>query len=358
MGLNLIDSESLDLLEPFLLFGLSWIGFLFGLQFEIRLLKRLPRFYFSITAVQSTITFLSVAIPAYFLLEHFISLPKSILLLASITLGSVASCTAQSALAIVSLNYKFQNRGLLEMLRYISSVDGLFSLMFFAIALSIIPSEDVDSFSMLASMKLLFASVSMGIVPAIILISLSRTRFSQQEFLVFMIGTIMLCGGLASQINHSPLLSGLICGMVTANFCRHRVRALSTVIHAEKSIYIILLILLGAGWQLSIDFSLLLAGAYFLVRILGKLVSTFIATRVFAPSYHVPKLTGLGLLSEGGLAIAIILNFRLLYPAIADSLVTIIIISVVLNELISPRLILKIMEKTEPIEGQPVELKE
>ncbi|MBF0279134.1 MAG: cation:proton antiporter [SAR324 cluster bacterium] len=350
MGLNVIDSESLDLLQPFLLFGLSWIGFLFGLQFEFRLIKNLPRFYFSITAVKSVLTFLTVAIPLYYLLDHFISLPKSILLLASITLGSIASCTAQSALAIVSQNTKIKNRGMLELLRYISSVDGLFSLMFFTFALSIIPSEDAEAFSFLASAKLLLASVSMGIVPAIILISLSKTRFSQQEFLVFIIGIVMLCGGLAHQIHHSPLLSGLICGMVTANFCRYRVRALSTVIHSEKSIYIILLIFVGAGWQISIDYSLVLATVYFILRIFGKLFSTFAATQIFPAAYHVPKLIGMGLLSEGGLAIAIVLNFRLLYPAIADSLSTIIIISVILNELISPWLILKLLDQPEPAE--------
>ena len=47
-GLNVLDPETLTKLEPFLLFGLCWIGFLFGLQFEAFQLKKLPRFYFSI----------------------------------------------------------------------------------------------------------------------------------------------------------------------------------------------------------------------------------------------------------------------------------------------------------------------
>jgi len=42
-GLNLLDAETLKKLEPFLLFGLSWIGFLFGLQFEAKRLMTLPR---------------------------------------------------------------------------------------------------------------------------------------------------------------------------------------------------------------------------------------------------------------------------------------------------------------------------
>jgi hypothetical protein len=41
MGLNLIDAKSLNNFEPFLIFALSWIGFLFGLQFKFSTIKNL-----------------------------------------------------------------------------------------------------------------------------------------------------------------------------------------------------------------------------------------------------------------------------------------------------------------------------
>ena len=131
MGLNILDTGTLSKLEPFLVFGLAYVGFLFGLQFEIRQLKRLPLFYFSITAIQSFITFIVVTIPIYWVLKKTAILPESVLLMAAITLGSTASCTAQSSLAIVSRNYKIKNRGLQNLMLYISSVDGLFALIFF-----------------------------------------------------------------------------------------------------------------------------------------------------------------------------------------------------------------------------------
>ena len=37
MGLNILDGLTLNKLQPFLVFGLSWIGFLYGVQFEFRL---------------------------------------------------------------------------------------------------------------------------------------------------------------------------------------------------------------------------------------------------------------------------------------------------------------------------------
>ncbi len=341
MGLNLLDSETLLELDSILLFGLAWIGFLYGLQFEIRLLRNLPRYYFSITTIQSVITFLITGSTLYLLMSLLMDLPGNVIISSAITLGATASCTAQSAIAIVNQNYRIENRGLLELMRYISSVDGLFALFFFALALSIFPFGTAGTGGeLINSLKWLAVSVLIGMIPGIVLIILSRIRFVQQEYLLYLIGTILFCGGMAQQLYYSPLLSGLICGFVTANFCRHRLRALQIVVQAEKSIYILLLLIIGALWQFKADISLGIGVAYFLIRIMGKLTGGFVGTRVFKPLYRVPPQIGLGLISEGGLVIAIILNFRFIYPSIADSLTTVVIISVFISEFVSPRLIL------------------
>jgi len=340
-GLNLLDSETLKKLEPFLLFGLSWIGFLFGLQFEVKRLKALPRRYFSITAIQSSIVFALVSFISWYFFKIFAMLPENLLLLASITLGSAASCTAQSAIAIVSHNFRIENKGLLGLMRYVSSVDGLFALLFFAAALCVIPGGGFVDPGFLQSAGWLAMSICMGALPAFVLIFLSRTRFTQQEYMVFLIGVIMFCGGLAESLNYSSLVAGLVCGIVTANFCPHRLRALSIVVHAEKSIYIALLVLLGAGWNFRLDTVLIIAVIYFVTRLIGKVAGVFTATRIFKPKYVVPPQLGLGMISEGGLAVAIIINVTLLYPVLSDVLITIIVLSVIVNEYISPALIVK-----------------
>jgi hypothetical protein len=159
--------------------------------------------------------------------------------------------------------------------------------------------------------------------------------------MVFLIGVIMFCGGLAERLHYSSLVAGLVCGIVTANFCPHRLRALSIVVHAEKSIYIALLILLGAGWKFRLDAVLLVAVIYFVSRVLGKTAGVFMATKIFKPKYVVPPQLGLGLISEGGMAVAIIINVTFLYPELFDVLITIIILSAIINEYISPALIVK-----------------
>lgn len=347
MGFNILDADALKKMEPFLIIGLCWIGFLFGLQFKVRQLKTLPRFYFAISAVQAAVTFLSVSAGMYFILKPHIALQGAGLVMVILTLGSSASCTAQSALAIVGQNYKFKNKRLLDLMRYISGIDGFYALIFFAAAMSIFPGAEITGFNLYASIKWLLISVLLGVIPALIFISLSRIRFSQQEFFVFLIGTVIFCGGLVYQVRYSPLLSGLVCGVFTANFCRHRLRALSEILHAEKSIYIILLLLFGAGWNFKVDYTLVATAIYIAARIFGKFFGTYIGARMVDAGFPVPSTLGFGLMSEGGHAVAIVMSFKLLYPAAADPLITIVIISVIFNELFSPRFILAQFDKNE-----------
>ncbi|MBU2515435.1 hypothetical protein KJ966_29315 [bacterium] len=348
-GLGLMDHETLLKLDSFLLFGLTWVGFLFGLQFEVRLLRNLPRYYFSITAVQSGITFLLVTVFMYICMASLLDLPTGILVLSAMTLGATSSCSAQSAIAIVNKNYSIKNKGLLDLMRYISSVDGLFALIFFAIVLCLFPANGSKDFFFLESAKWLGLSVITGAFPGIVLVILSKSRFSQQEYSLFLIGSVLLCGGIAHQLNNSPLIAGLTCGIIAANFCRHRLRALQIVVQAEKSIYILLLLIAGAMWKFKLDLSLVIGIIYFLTRVIAKVIGAFASTRIFTPIYKVPAKIGLGLISEGGLVIAIVLNFRFFYPSVANSLITIVIVSILASEIISPWLILKQFEKHEVV---------
>lgn len=352
MGLEFLDSNALLQLEPFLIFGLGWIGFLFGLQFEARQLKKMPKRFFTITVFQSSVTFLLVSVSMFILLKGIVFWKESFILIIASTLGSAASCTAPTALAIVNRSYRFENQRLLDFLRYISAVDGFLALFFFTIALCVVPAAEITDFNLIRSLEWFAVSILMGIIPGLILIFLSKVRFSQQEFILFLVGTVMFCGGFADTLKHSPLIAGFICGILTANFCRHRLRALSTVLQAEKSIYIILLLILGASWDFESLSSLIIVIGYFTVRIIGKVFGNFTAPKLWNAGFKVPAMVGLGLISEGGLTVAIILNFRLLYPLYSEILITTIIISIFLNEWFSPRLILTQFKKKHPYSRQ------
>ncbi|MFH2132556.1 MAG: hypothetical protein ABIK68_19420, partial [bacterium] len=77
--------------------------------------------------------------------------------------------------------------------------------------------------------------------------------------------------------------------------------------------------------------------------------SAWLAITVFKPLFKSPRSLGMGLISEGGLAVAITLEFYLLNPSLANTLISIIIISILVNELLSPRLILAQFPEAEKL---------
>jgi hypothetical protein len=349
MGFELLDSSLLKQLEPLSLFALCWIGCLFGMQIEVRQLRRLPEHYFSIAATQSFVTFLFVSVAAFFTLNAVVALDSGVRLAIAVVLGSVACCSAQSVLSIVARNREFENQNLLILLRYISSLDGLFAMFLFSLAMCLFAGMTAQGFDPFASAKWLFFSVLSGVLPSLILIAISRSKFGHQEFLLFWVGTVIFCAGLAHTGGHSPLLAGLVCGIVVTNFCRHRHRALVLVMQAEKAIYIFLLLLIGAIWQFRFQTGLIvLVALYFISRIAGKVAGTFIATQRFSLPHTVPPHLGLGLVSEGGLAIAMVLSFRIAHPQpLSDDLVTMIIFGVLLSELAGPGLVQNVFATRE-----------
>lgn len=351
MGLNILDENSITSLQPLLVFGICWVGFLLGLQLKFKELKKLPKHYFSITLITALVTFGVVFLVIYFSMLKFIQVSETQRWLLSLVLAAISCNTAQSAMAIVNRNFKFKNLTIIKLLRYISGMDGVISIILFSIILSVFSHDIIIESPMIFSLpeflKILLFSLLIGLLSGFILLLISRSRFSQNEFILFLMGVILFFGGYASFNNLSPLFTGLICGMVFANGSSKRMQAMSIVIRSEKAIYIIMLIMLGAVWNFTLNLVLILGIIYVIQRMIGKNLAAFLSINIFKHPTYIPPWLGMGLLSEGGLSIVMVLNFKLLYPALSDIVVSIIVVSAIINELISPRLILSLFKKNE-----------
>lgn len=183
-GLNILDEEILKQLHPFLLLALGWTGLLFGLQFEIRLLKKLPKFFFSITTLVVLVTFTTVLFPFLVLLKIFIPEKNIVIIAAAFTLAGVAVCTAPGALAMVRREFRIKNKELHDLLRYIASVDGLWGIFIFAMGLCILAGGGQPEFQVSKAFQWGGLSVLCGVIGALIILVLSRSKFSQPEFLL------------------------------------------------------------------------------------------------------------------------------------------------------------------------------
>ena len=132
-ALDLLDAPTLDGLYPFMGMGLSWIGMLFGIQWEFRRLSHIPQRVFGIALVQSLITVFVVAVPFFLLFRVLFSHETGMLLIGAVTVAAAASGTASSGLTLFARNTRSSARPLMRLLRNVSNIDDLVGLTAFGL---------------------------------------------------------------------------------------------------------------------------------------------------------------------------------------------------------------------------------
>ncbi|MFH1569681.1 MAG: hypothetical protein ABIL09_16920, partial [Gemmatimonadota bacterium] len=93
-GLGLLDAATLSGLSPFVGLGLAWIGLLFGVQWEARVLRSLSAAGVAAALGQAAFTGVLVAVPFYFLFARLFPAEAGFVLVGAVAVGAAASDTA------------------------------------------------------------------------------------------------------------------------------------------------------------------------------------------------------------------------------------------------------------------------
>jgi hypothetical protein len=340
--LNLLDTPTLEALFPILGLGLSWIGMLFGVQFELRRLTHIPVTVIAITLLQAIVTMTAVALPFYFLFESLFDYQTEIALIGALSLAAAASDTGQSGIALIARNVPTRARPTLRLLQNISHMDGLVGVIAFGL-ISCAGSLHNES----PAYIWIGVSLGLGLAVGLLIAALTATRLNNEEMLLVVIGGVAFGGGLALYLNLSPLLVNLIAGVVVANVGRARARSgiREVLLTGERSIYILFLILVGAGWQIGSFWTVLFVLVYLVSRSLGKLLGGYFSVSMLPPESGFPRLLGMGLLSHGGIAIAIVVNLHQIHRSeLTDLVISIVLIGMLASQLVSPMLTRRLLE--------------
>jgi len=346
--LGVLDETTIELLSPFLIVGLGWIGLLIGGQLDLRRLWGFPRSYLVSALIVGALVFLLI-----FLLFSF--LPRIGALFGAkmswpvvMMLSATAVCTAFSGLAMIGTEAKKASekaRMTREFLQLSSVLDDLVGLVTFGILCCFI-TEGLRPGGMCFTpgTRLAFC-LCLGLFTGVVFNALLRFRLSQDETLLILIGAAAVNGALAFFFHISPLFTNFISGLIIGNTAGGKERLTKLLIAAEKPFYIILLIVAGALWVPGIEGGLILAAVYVLARGIGKYVGGLGVTRIVRTPLPLPRSVGMGLISQGGMAIAILVNFRMLVDsAYVNLAVSVILFAIIANELISPYLSIRVMK--------------
>ncbi len=335
--LNLLDEPTLRGLRPLEALVLGWIGMLFGFQFEFAKLRRFPGEYIVSAALAGLIPFTIVFLGTFGTLILIDYSSGIVNLIISLTLASAAACTAQTALALQDPKDITGHSDLIRLLRFISSFDACSALLIFGLVFIFRPVMLSGTSWLTELIKITLISMGSSAGLFCLFRFILNRRYDSSELLLIVIGMVVLACGTASMLRFSPLLANFAIGIGIVNTSSEKERIYRILIGIEKPVYLLLLVFLGAGWRMDSAWLFVLAGVYGLCRFSGKWLTGIIISLLHSDTGKYPPHLGFGLLAQGGLPLAILVEFEQQFPyEFTNAAVCTGILTVIYNDIVSP----------------------
>lgn len=330
--LNILDDATVASLEPLTALALGWIGLLLGFQFEASQLRQFPPAFFMAMLVESLVTVLISFIFLFTALPFFAPVSGSLHLVTALALSAAAACTSQSGLAMTIPPPTGRAYANIRLLRYMASLDGLVPMILLVFIFIVRGRQEPAGLSDM----LYLPAAALAAVFAIYMCFLAVRR-ATDELALIIIAMVVLTSGVAAMIGFSPLLANFFMGIILVNLTREKEKIYHLLASIEKPVYLVLLIFLGSGWHLPDFWIVLPAVAYCVVRAVGKTAGAMAGVRFLPALKDFPGFIGLGLMEQGGLAVAILFDFQQRFPFPQTSYtVSFAIAAIVMAQLASP----------------------
>jgi len=339
-GADLLTPNVLEKSGPAVVLFLGWIGFLFGVHLEWRRLRRIALRMWTIAFGESLLTFALVFAGVYLFFNNHLQFgyDKTIFFAAVVTLAACAAGTAPSSVFLLDDRPRFTGRTA-QAMRLVGTVDDLPGLLIFGFFFAFFPTYHIGPIAWPTGLSLAALTLLLGVLFGILLKSTMLLARNEQTVLLVIIGVISLAAGVAEYVHLSAVFVGTIAGITFANLSGQKETAYRVLASSEQTIYVLFLMLVGCMWSLDTAHLLPLALLYLGLRLAGKVLGGLLGHRLVGAPPGRLRLGGLGLLGQGGMAIAMAINYERLYHSPISSLVvTTLILGVVVNELVGPSL--------------------
>ena len=338
-GVGLLNRAVLEQLYPALALGLGWIGFLFGLQLDVRQLRRFPRPLTALALFQAALAFLlflGLAAPLVAAAGGWHGPGRAALLAAAAT----ACISAPAGVALVARALGVRGR-VGRALLYVASLDAVVGIAALQLA-RVLEPPFTQAAGAVGPVVWLGAAAALGLAGGVLFLWLTRSA-GGAELVLFVLGLVVFTAGGALYLGLSPLFVSATAGVVVAKLSALRRRACALMQAWEKPIYVIVLVLAGALLRFPSWLVLPFAAAYFACRLAAKLGANFVLGRLLRLD-GLPAGLGAGLVPQGGMSLVMAVSIGLTYgalgpPELLDLLVGAVVLGVVASELVGPLLV-------------------
>jgi hypothetical protein len=324
-GLGLFADDLLQSMRIVVLFGLAWIGFVFGIQIERRIFRRLTSWHRRV----GWLTPIALGLPV-FGGGLVVGLPVAL----AVGLGAVAMAPSPSLLEASTRGRQTANRRAFQLLRLVMAFAGMPALIVFAFAAALASPLTEAQHAAVPTWQLVTITAAVGLLIGYALIVLTRGVTEHMRLLTLAAGTMCLVAGSSAVLGVSALPAAACAGAVLVNRSVFPNRMLRVAHSLDRPILIALLVLVGASWR-GASFSFATFGLLTFVRMIAALIVGEVVMKSASGRRYTPRLSGFGfgLLPLGELALGLLVAIISFFPDTAGVLEAV-VAAIIVNNLI------------------------
>lgn len=330
--LNLIPGNIISHMGFLSDMALAFIAFGVGKFFKKEVLIKTGKKIILVTVCESLLAGILVTVVVYwgFSMEWDFAL----------ILGAIATATAPASTMMTIRQYKAKGE-FVNVLLQVVALDDVVCLLAFSVVSAAASGNVKGGLSagdillpILYNLLALALGFVCGLILSRLLVVPSRSKDNR---LILAVAMLLGISGICAAVNISPLLSCMVFGASYINFTKDKklYRQIDNFTPPIMSIFFIL-----SGMSLDLN-TLKTVGSvgvvYFLVRIVGKYLGTYLSCAAMHMPREISRYMGFALIPQAGVAIGLaFLGKRMLPAGMGNLLLTIILASSVLYELIGP----------------------
>lgn len=337
---DLLTRDTIDAFAPLTVLALGWVGAIVGTQFYLPDLIRIPGIVFRLAYIEALTTFAVVSGLVGLAVYWLFDLSPMGAAVPAVALGAIGVASAPTGIEVVVR--RLARRGpVVQQLEVATAIDAFVSIVVLGVLVCIAHPTLPDA-SPFTTTEWVVITVGIGAVGGALFHLFLGPERNTDRLAIALGGAIILASGAAAHLQLSPLLPAMIIGAILVNTSPStRDEIVRTLSGAERPFYFVLLIFAGAAWQPSLRAWWIAPVILFLFARTGaKIGSARLATRANGMLPILGPDWGRGLLGQGGLALALALDYaQRPYAPLASIVFTGAIASVLLTDLSSAHLV-------------------
>ena len=353
-GFNFLDMENMQKLNFLENLALSFIALTAGGELKVSKLKQQLSSITFMLIGQTVFVFLGLLFLLIALSEYipFLSgLKENVIIgFAILFAGTAVSKSPATTMGIITeLRAKGRMTDLVLAITVLKSIllVLIFPLLIGWAKLHLLDSSSLNSSLFIDVMIQILTSILFGVIMGYIIIG--YIKYVGKENSLFLLGVAIVITEISSMLSIEILLTSIVAGIVVENMSKEGDRLIQSIEESSLPLYIIFFSFAGAGLHLGIlQEALGLTLFLVIVRMLLLYAGNWAGAKAAGETKETKNLSWLGFIGQAGIAVGLGLLIEKSFPGeIGSTFKTILIGSVVINELLGPVLFKYLLVKVK-----------